>query len=102
MRGACCTPNHKQGAKCPSAGAVRKLGEGCQLRRRPSHLTAGQNCEFSLVILTSRFEATRGLFWERHRHFEPRSDDEDDSSAGTLLSKLPYHTSAICDRLRLT
>ncbi|GBM19518.1 hypothetical protein AVEN_107989-1 [Araneus ventricosus] len=33
----------------------------------------------SLVILTSRFEATRGLFWDVPRNFEPRSDDEDDT-----------------------
>ncbi|GBM25343.1 hypothetical protein AVEN_232473-1 [Araneus ventricosus] len=26
---------------------------------------------FSLVILTSRFEATRGLFWDGPRNFEP-------------------------------
>ncbi|GBM10226.1 hypothetical protein AVEN_177494-1 [Araneus ventricosus] len=32
-----------------------------------------------LVILTSRFEATRGLFWDGPRNFEPRSDDEDDT-----------------------
>ncbi|GBN59886.1 hypothetical protein AVEN_180490-1 [Araneus ventricosus] len=31
-----------------------------------------------LVILTSRFEATRGLFWNGPRNFEPRSHDEDD------------------------
>ncbi|GBM53226.1 hypothetical protein AVEN_14244-1 [Araneus ventricosus] len=32
-----------------------------------------------LVILTSRLEATRGLFWDGPRNFEPRSDDEDDA-----------------------
>ncbi|GBL98205.1 hypothetical protein AVEN_268289-1 [Araneus ventricosus] len=37
----------------------------------------------SLVILTSRFEATRGLSWDGPRNFEPRSDDEDDAWAGT-------------------
>ncbi|GBL71966.1 hypothetical protein AVEN_115011-1 [Araneus ventricosus] len=31
----------------------------------------------SLVILTSRFEATQGLFWDGPCNFEPRSDDED-------------------------
>ncbi|GBM24737.1 hypothetical protein AVEN_141811-1 [Araneus ventricosus] len=36
-----------------------------------------------LVILTSRFEATRGLFWDEPRNFEPRSDDEDDTWAGS-------------------
>ncbi|GBN83449.1 hypothetical protein AVEN_92868-1 [Araneus ventricosus] len=35
--------------------------------------------KFSLVILTSRFEATRGLFWDGPRNFEPRSDDESDA-----------------------
>ncbi|GBM13573.1 hypothetical protein AVEN_123986-1 [Araneus ventricosus] len=32
-----------------------------------------------LVVLTSRFEATRGLFWDGPSDFEPRSDDEDDT-----------------------
>ncbi|GBM70670.1 hypothetical protein AVEN_187338-1 [Araneus ventricosus] len=30
-----------------------------------------------MVRLTSRFEATRGLFRDGPRNFEPRSDDED-------------------------
>ncbi|GBM96674.1 hypothetical protein AVEN_69283-1 [Araneus ventricosus] len=34
----------------------------------------------SLVILASRFEAIRRLFWDGPRNFEPRSDDEDDTS----------------------
>ncbi|GBM01339.1 hypothetical protein AVEN_135766-1 [Araneus ventricosus] len=29
-----------------------------------------------LVIFTSRFEATRGLFWEGSLNFEPRSDED--------------------------
>ncbi|GBN37913.1 hypothetical protein AVEN_33235-1, partial [Araneus ventricosus] len=32
----------------------------------------------------SRFEATRGLFWDEPRNFEPQSDDKDDIRAGTL------------------
>ncbi|GBN61348.1 hypothetical protein AVEN_125609-2-1, partial [Araneus ventricosus] len=36
-----------------------------------------------LVILTFHFEATRGLFWDRPRRFEPWSDDEDDTSASS-------------------
>ncbi|GBL91472.1 hypothetical protein AVEN_136953-1 [Araneus ventricosus] len=36
----------------------------------------------SLVIFTSRFEATRELFLDVPRNFEPRSDDEDDTRAG--------------------
>ncbi|GBM26991.1 hypothetical protein AVEN_47190-1 [Araneus ventricosus] len=39
--------------------------------------------QFSSVILTSRSEVTRGLFCGGHRNFEPRSDDEDDTWAGT-------------------
>ncbi|GBN03889.1 hypothetical protein AVEN_132942-1 [Araneus ventricosus] len=34
---------------------------------------------FGLVILTSRFEATRGLFWDGPRNFEPRSNEENDT-----------------------
>ncbi|GBM20501.1 hypothetical protein AVEN_61045-1 [Araneus ventricosus] len=33
----------------------------------------------SLLVLTSNFEATRGLFWNGPRNFEPLSDDEDDT-----------------------
>ncbi|GBN05801.1 hypothetical protein AVEN_88105-1 [Araneus ventricosus] len=36
-----------------------------------------------LGYITSRFEATRGLFRDGPRNFEPRSDDEDNTSAGT-------------------
>ncbi|GBN07048.1 hypothetical protein AVEN_150760-1 [Araneus ventricosus] len=32
---------------------------------------------------------TRGLFWDGPLNFEPQSDDEDDTSAGTPFSKLP-------------
>ncbi|GBL86707.1 hypothetical protein AVEN_170757-1, partial [Araneus ventricosus] len=32
-----------------------------------------------LVILTSRFEATRGLLWDGPPNFEQRSDDENDT-----------------------
>ncbi|GBM82288.1 hypothetical protein AVEN_214686-1 [Araneus ventricosus] len=38
---------------------------------------------FSLVTLTSRFEATRGPFWDGPRHFEMRSDNENNTSTGT-------------------
>ncbi|GBL86006.1 hypothetical protein AVEN_89066-1 [Araneus ventricosus] len=40
------------------------------------------------VILISRFEATRGLFWDGPRNFEPQSDDENDTWASNPLSKL--------------
>ncbi|GBL98433.1 hypothetical protein AVEN_187762-1 [Araneus ventricosus] len=42
---------------------------------------------FSLIIFTSRFEATRRLFWDGPRNFEPHSDDEDDIRADTPLLK---------------
>ncbi|GBM77951.1 hypothetical protein AVEN_121935-1, partial [Araneus ventricosus] len=48
---------------------------------------------FSLAILTARFEASRGLFWDGLRNFEPQLDDEDDLSWHPL-SKLPHHTSS--------
>ncbi|GBM80018.1 hypothetical protein AVEN_203781-1 [Araneus ventricosus] len=51
-----------------------------------------QLSRFSLVILTPRFEATRGLFWDGPRHFEPRADDEDDAWAGTPRSNLPHQS----------
>ncbi|GBL72274.1 hypothetical protein AVEN_115236-1 [Araneus ventricosus] len=35
--------------------------------------------QFSLVILTSRFEVTRGLFWDSPCNSEPRSEDEGDT-----------------------
>ncbi|GBL77301.1 hypothetical protein AVEN_41744-1 [Araneus ventricosus] len=44
-------------------------------------------------MFTSRFEATRGLFWTEPRNFEPRSDDEGEHLSWHSLSKLPYHTS---------
>ncbi|GBO22799.1 hypothetical protein AVEN_29626-1 [Araneus ventricosus] len=36
-----------------------------------------------VIFVTSRFEATRGLFWVGPRHFEPQSDAEEDTRAGT-------------------
>ncbi|GBM10889.1 hypothetical protein AVEN_42142-1 [Araneus ventricosus] len=42
-------------------------------------------------MLKTYFEATRGLFWDRPRNFEPLS--EDDTCPGTLLSKLPHQQS---------
>ncbi|GBM50900.1 hypothetical protein AVEN_171766-1 [Araneus ventricosus] len=52
----------------------------------------GYEIKFSLVVLTSRFEASRGLYWKGPCGFEPRSDD-DDILSGTPLSRLPHHTS---------
>ncbi|GBL64963.1 hypothetical protein AVEN_171693-1, partial [Araneus ventricosus] len=37
----------------------------------------------SLVILMSRFEVTRGLFWDGPRNFESWSDEEGRAWAGT-------------------
>ncbi|GBN00848.1 hypothetical protein AVEN_89216-1 [Araneus ventricosus] len=56
--------------------------------------------EFSLVTLTSRFEVTRGLFWDGPRNFELLSDDEDDTSAGT--SSPNFHTTPTGGRLAIT
>ncbi|GBN54889.1 hypothetical protein AVEN_19154-1 [Araneus ventricosus] len=47
-----------------------------------------KNEMFSLVIFMLFVAATRGLFWNGPRYFEPWSDDEDDT-----LSKFPRHTS---------
>ncbi|GBN09281.1 hypothetical protein AVEN_261527-1 [Araneus ventricosus] len=48
---------------------------------------------FSLVKFISRFEATRELFWDGPRKYEPWSNKENDTGANTPLSKLPRHTS---------
>ncbi|GBN70773.1 hypothetical protein AVEN_84384-1 [Araneus ventricosus] len=59
-----------------------------------------ENFSLVLVILTSRFEATRGLFWDGPRNFEPRSDDEDDTRAGTPSTK--FHATPTGGRLTTT
>ncbi|GBL66658.1 hypothetical protein AVEN_202084-1 [Araneus ventricosus] len=52
---ACCTLKNTYEAKRPVAGVVRHLKRGCQLRRRPRHLTVVQNSEvhpkITLVLL---------------------------------------------------
>ncbi|GBN13195.1 hypothetical protein AVEN_4354-1 [Araneus ventricosus] len=40
---------------------------------------------FSLVILASRFEPSRGLFWDGSPNFVPRSDDNDDTELESPL-----------------
>ncbi|GBM52698.1 hypothetical protein AVEN_52844-1 [Araneus ventricosus] len=55
-------------------------------------LTSITDVKFSLVILKSCFEATLELFWDGSRKFEPRSEDQNETLAGTPLSKLPPHT----------
>ncbi|GBN87500.1 hypothetical protein AVEN_201351-1 [Araneus ventricosus] len=48
--------------------------------------------KFSLAILASRLEAALGLFWDGSRNFEPLSDEEDDTGAGTpLQNSAPHH-----------
>ncbi|GBM39161.1 hypothetical protein AVEN_208340-1 [Araneus ventricosus] len=49
--------------------------------RKMSQIVYHNEIVMSLVILTSRFGVTRGLFWDGPRHLEPRSDDEDDVRA---------------------
>ncbi|GBM29384.1 hypothetical protein AVEN_253906-1 [Araneus ventricosus] len=51
----------------------------------------GEGFWLSLVILTSHFEATHGLFWDEHHNFEMRSDDEDDTWESTPTSP-SFHT----------
>ncbi|GBN48056.1 hypothetical protein AVEN_38326-1, partial [Araneus ventricosus] len=48
--------------------------------------------QFSLVILKSHFEATRGIFWDRPRNFEPRSDDEDDAVSCLSRMSVCHHS----------
>ncbi|GBM12348.1 hypothetical protein AVEN_51088-1, partial [Araneus ventricosus] len=57
----------------------------------PHHQEICSTCQFSLDILTSRFQATRGLSWDGPRNFGPRSDDEDDTCAGTPLLTSASH-----------
>ncbi|GBM85526.1 hypothetical protein AVEN_113166-1 [Araneus ventricosus] len=61
---------------------------------RPSELG---KFNFDNPVLMSNFEATQELFWDGSRNFERRSDDKDDTRAGTFFSKLPNHTTGtIC------
>ncbi|GBM00937.1 hypothetical protein AVEN_151392-1 [Araneus ventricosus] len=53
-----------------------------------------------LVKLTSRFEATRGLFWGGPRNFQHRSDDEDDTLVGTPSPN--FHATPTRGRLATT
>ncbi|GBN16058.1 hypothetical protein AVEN_197252-1 [Araneus ventricosus] len=54
------------------------------MQNHPTDNRSGFKFEgFVLVILTSRFEATRGLFWEKPPNFKLRTDDTDDTRAGT-------------------
>ncbi|GBN43073.1 hypothetical protein AVEN_201041-1 [Araneus ventricosus] len=48
----------------------------------PTLENRGISGQFSLVILTSRFEAARGLFWDGPCNFESWSEDEGDTGAG--------------------
>ncbi|GBN28695.1 hypothetical protein AVEN_162328-1 [Araneus ventricosus] len=49
-----------------------------------------------LIILTSHFKATRGLFWDGPRNFEPCSDDDDETSDGTPLQNSAPHLLKDC------
>ncbi|GBN17564.1 hypothetical protein AVEN_213149-1 [Araneus ventricosus] len=52
-------------------------------------LLIGSHCLWESVAVANleRSYATRGLFYDAPRSFHQRSDDEDDTSAGALLSK---------------
>ncbi|GBM13362.1 hypothetical protein AVEN_81768-1, partial [Araneus ventricosus] len=52
------------------------------------------------VILTSRSEATRGLFRDGPRNFEPRSDDEDDPSSSFRAAPAGGRLAAAYDSAR--
>ncbi|GBO26345.1 hypothetical protein AVEN_88908-1 [Araneus ventricosus] len=47
-----------------------------------------------------RLEATRGLFWDGSRNYEPRSDDEDDIGVDTLTPN--FRTTPAGERLVIT
>ncbi|GBN99082.1 Ankyrin-1 [Araneus ventricosus] len=55
------------------------------------------SCQIYLGIVTSRFEATRGIFWSRSRNLGSWRDDEKERhmrhthTHSTLLSKYPHH-----------
>ncbi|GBL74169.1 hypothetical protein AVEN_182652-1 [Araneus ventricosus] len=55
-----------------SAGATLSS----RIRSRPSENLSMQILASSGAIFTSPFEATRGLFWDEPRNFEPQPDDE--------------------------
>ncbi|GBM92554.1 hypothetical protein AVEN_272846-1 [Araneus ventricosus] len=64
--------NGKQSSRAGLAGAILVLD-------LHSNLLFPNIQFFSLVILTIRFEATRGLLLDEPHNFEPRSGDEDDT-----------------------
>ncbi|GBN80485.1 hypothetical protein AVEN_199716-1 [Araneus ventricosus] len=70
---------------------MHRKGRGLYPEMTP-YSTAGfasQLFKTRLVILTSRFEATRGQFWGRTRNFEPQLVDEDGTCVGTPFPNFP-------------
>ncbi|GBN05833.1 hypothetical protein AVEN_121647-1 [Araneus ventricosus] len=62
-------------------------------------MAVAERLRFSLVTLTSRFEGTRGLFWDGPLNFEPRSDHEGDTrAASTLQISAPHQRKERSDR----
>ncbi|GBL78669.1 hypothetical protein AVEN_65241-1 [Araneus ventricosus] len=59
-----------------------------QLRAQTPPMSEYLDCTKNLWHLCP---ATRGLFWDGPRNCEPRSDDEDDTWAGTPLQTSTAH-----------
>ncbi|GBO25598.1 hypothetical protein AVEN_198829-1 [Araneus ventricosus] len=53
--------------------------------------------EFSLVTLASPLKATRGLLWNWPPNFQPRSDDEDDTSPNFGITPAGRHLAPMYD-----
>ncbi|GBN98084.1 hypothetical protein AVEN_221865-1 [Araneus ventricosus] len=62
----------QQSGVCRRAGEERETGKE---RKRP-YADVSDLGMFSLIVLTSRFEVTGGVFWDGPRSFEPRSNDD--------------------------
>ncbi|GBN70497.1 hypothetical protein AVEN_256454-1 [Araneus ventricosus] len=67
-----------------------------------SSLMKKEVASFNLVILTSRFEATRGLFGDGPRNFEPRSHDEDRTTSELAIPSPNFHATPTGGRLATT
>ncbi|GFW29644.1 hypothetical protein TNCV_3935121 [Trichonephila clavipes] len=87
-------------AQASYRGVVRKLAERVQLRCRPCQMTW-----FKITRSIAKSLRLRDYLLPLHnlklhevycfygrRNFEPRSSDENDTLAGTTLSKLPHHS----------
>ncbi|GBN96015.1 hypothetical protein AVEN_110249-1 [Araneus ventricosus] len=83
------------------------LERGCWLKCRSCYLTMVRNFLVCTIIPgdgglfeKSGRKSTRGLFWDGPRNFEPWSDDEDDTWAGTPTPN--FHATPAGGRLATT